>query len=174
MLENRAAQKRKRDAPSPKAQKLAFISERVWKVREARQRLHKQVEPKALPSIAADEQSQLVLQFNWDDVSRILQEESTLSEGKVPAIQWSALKEATDENVHRQFPEVDCDVLLLMKREELSNPQWPSKLLLFKVKARRIDILIEVKKDTPLLPAAADIKQNIPFPVRRYANYPAL
>ena len=54
-----------------------------------------------------------------------------------------------------------------MKREELSNLQWLSKLLLFKVKARRIDIVIEVKKDTPLLLAAADIKQNIPFPVRR-------
>ena len=68
--------------------------------------------------------------------------------------------------MHRQFPEADCDLLLLMKREELSNLHWPSKLLLFKVKARRIDFLVEVKKDTPLLPAAADIKQNVPFPVR--------
>ena len=75
--------------------------------------------------------------------------------------------EATDEDIHCQFPEADCDLLLLMKREELSNLQWLNKLLLFKVKAGRIDILFEVKKDTPLLPAAADIKQNIPFPVRR-------
>ena len=101
---------------------------------------------------------------------RILQEESRLSEGEVPAMRWSALKEATDEDVHRQFPEADCDLLLLMTKEELSNLQWLSKLRLFKVKARCIDILIEVKKDTPLLPAAADIKQNIPFPVRRVSQ----
>ena len=77
------------------------------------------------------------------------------------------MKEVTDEDVHRQFLEADCDLLLLMKREELSNLQWLSKLLLFKVKTRRIDILIEVKKDTPLLPAATDIKENIPSVVRR-------
>ena len=54
-----------------------------------------------------------------------------------------------------------------MSREELSNLQSLSKLLLFKVKSRRIDILIEVKNDTPLSPAVAGIKQNIPFLVRR-------
>ena len=58
---------------------------------------------------------------------------------------------------HRQFPEADCDLLLLMRRDDLHHLQWLSKVLLFKVKARCLDILIEVKPDTQLLPAVADM-----------------
>ena len=43
----------------------------------------------------------------------------------------------------------------------------PSRLLFYKIRAQRIDFLIEVKDDTPLLPAAADMKAYIPFAVRR-------
>ena len=53
-----------------------------------------------------------------------------------------------------------------MKRDELGHLSWLSKLLLFKVKAQRIDILIGVKDDTPLLPAA-NMNSQIPLPVRR-------
>ena len=128
------------------------------------------MEPKDVPTIEADEQAQLVLQLNWDDKSRILQEESRLSEGDVPAIRWSTLKDAADEDIHIQFPEADRNLLLLMRTDDLHNLQWLSKIRLFKVKARRLDILVEVKQDTPLLPAAADIKQHIPVPVRRVCH----
>ena len=102
-----------------------------------------------------------MLQFKWDNMSRILKEESRLSEGEVPAIRWSTLKDAADEEVHRQFPKADRDLLLLMKRDDLHHLQWLSKILLFKVKVRGLDILVEVKRGTTLLPAAVDIKQHI-------------
>ena len=51
-----------------------------------------------------------------------------------------------------------------MKRDELQNLQWLSQGLLYNAKARRFDIVIEVKQATPLPAAVADIKQHIPFP----------
>ena len=72
--------------------------------------------------------------------------------------------------MHRHFLEADSDVLLLMKRDELSNLQWVSKVLLFKIKVKTVDILVEVKQDTRLMPAAADIRQQIPFALRRVCN----
>ena len=64
------------------------------------------------------------------------------------------------KDFHREFPEADEDLLIVMRIDELSNLQWHSKLLLFRIKARRIDILVEVKEDTPLQPAAADTSRS--------------
>ena len=57
-----------------------------------------------------------------------------------------------------------------MRRDELPNLQCLSKLLLDKVKAKRIDILVEVKEETPLQPTA-HIKGHIPYQVGGYAIF---
>ena len=73
----------------------------------------------------------------------------------MPTIHLSALKDARDEDIHRQFPEADCDLGIVMKREDHMHQQWLSKIILFKANARWVDNPIEFKKDTHLLPLAA-------------------
>ena len=102
-MDHLAANKRKRGEKSPgkdrEALNCVFDMTIVWKVQTARQELHRLVEPKVVHAIDADSQSQLVLQFEGDDMSRILQKER--SQGDVPAAQWSALKHAADEEITR-------------------------------------------------------------------------
>ena len=115
-----------------------------------------------------------MLPFKWDGMAQILYEESRLSEGDARAIGWTSLKEASDVDIHMQFPEAGSGVLVVMKRDKLSNLQWLSKVLLFKIKAKTVDIKVEVKQDTPLMPAATDILQQIPFAPRKVVICPGL
>ena len=95
--EERTTAKRKHTHKPKGAQASAtqsvFDSNIIKNAQAAREQIKKQVAPKTVPSINSDEQAQLVLQFNWDTVGRILQEESRLSVGDTPAIRWSSLKD---------------------------------------------------------------------------------
>ena len=51
-------------------------------------------------------------------------------------------------SIHREFPEADEDLLVVMRRDELLHLQRLCKMLLFKIRAKRTDLLVEVKEDT--------------------------
>ena len=69
-----------------------------------------------MPSIDANENAHVVLQFYWDSVEHILQDDSRLSK-----VRWSSLKDMEDEDVHSKFSEADGDMLTVMRQDELRN-----------------------------------------------------
>ena len=80
--------KRKRTAASSKGG--AFSKAIMEKALEARQALAQRSAPFAVTPFDADEQIQMVLQFNWEELTRILQDDSMLLSGDNLLIRWSS------------------------------------------------------------------------------------
>ena len=148
---------------SPMAQAIGGIAsatrERVTEIRGENQAMMK---PDKADKIAQQEQEQLVLHFEWETFSMMMQEQTRMT-GEGGQLKCSAVANLDDSGALQVNAVEGQNVLLVLHQKQLPTLKGLERMLLQTWKCDRIDVLIQVDGDEGLFPLAPDIQGAIPW-----------